>query len=148
MLTLRALAVAVLATVALAGCGGSGSRTADYKAKVHALTTAFESKSAPTQAKLQSTSAPVERAEIVDEIKAEYSSFARDFGKLKPPAGAQAAHTACVGAVQQVVTDLGQLAVAARAGDQAGAQQAARAVQADGPTLTAKLEELGTKLGG
>lgn len=148
MLKQRALIVALVATAALAGCGGSGSATADYKKKVHALTTAFESKSAPTQAKLQSTTTPSRKAEIVDEIKAQYSTFASEFGRLTPPGGAQAAQAASVSAVQTVVADLGHLAAAARAGDQPRAQQAARALQADGPALTARLQELGAKLGG
>lgn len=147
MLKLRALAGALVATVALAGCGGSGSSTADYKTKVHALTTAFESKSAPTQARLQSTATPAKKAEVLDQIKAQYSSFASDFGRLTPPSGAEAAQAASAGAVRKVIADLGQLAAAARAGDQPRAQQVARALQADGPALTAKLEELAATLG-
>lgn len=151
MLKLRILICTLLASVVLVGCGGSSSSsssTADYKKKVLALTNTFRSKFTASQAKIQTTADPSGKADAVDEVKAEYSTLADDLDKLKAPNGAQPAQDASVGALRKGVEDLGKLADAARKRDQTKAQEAALALKSDGADVTAKLRELGAKVGG
>jgi hypothetical protein len=150
MLKLRIITCTLLAGVVLVGCGGSSSSSSktDYKKKVLALTNTFRSQFTASQAKIQSTSDPNGKADAVDEVKTEYSNLANDLDKLKAPGDAQPAQDASVGALRKGVEDLGKLADAARARDQAKARQVATALTRDGADVTAKLQQLGAKVGG